>query len=86
MARYGKSPTGNPLTKYVNMFQSSEERKEKYHFACFLGCNSDKARHIRSWHWSKIALLVLQLCSNKRDQCKYQRYCEERRIHYNTEF
>lgn len=85
MARYGKSPSGNPLTKYVNMFQSPEERAEKYHFARFLGCGCAHARNVRSWHWTKISLLVLQLCYNKREQRKHQRYCEQRRLYYNSE-
>ena len=52
--KYGKSSTGNPLTKYVNMFQSKEERNYKYWLCRDLGCNPKLAQQLRSWRLCRI--------------------------------
>lgn len=56
--KYGKSASGNPLTKFVNMFQTAEERNLKYAYARACGFNTDKARHLRSWRWCRIVIIV----------------------------
>jgi len=52
------SATGNPLTKYVNMLQSPEERRDKYHFCREFGLPVSLARQLRGWHWEKINIFI----------------------------
>ena len=58
MARAPLSPTGNPLTKFVNLWQSQEERQEKYWLCRSLGLSVDSARRMRDWHQTKIDLYL----------------------------
>jgi len=58
MARYGKSASGNPLTSYVNMFQTPEERRGKYAYLRSIGVKIAWARTVRDWRWTKINLYV----------------------------
>ena len=53
-ARYGKSPSGNPLTKYVNLFQTPEERREKYAYARSMGVPVAHAQAMRDRRWTTI--------------------------------
>jgi hypothetical protein len=53
-----RSATGNPLTTDVNMIQSPEERKDKYHFCKEYGLPASLARKLRSWHWEKINIFI----------------------------
>lgn len=39
---------------FVNLFQSNEERREKYHLLKSLGCNYAWARAMRDWPLVKI--------------------------------
>lgn len=55
------SATGNPLTKFVNLCQSPEERRDKYHFSRFMGVDSYTAMTLRDWHWTKINLYLSSL-------------------------
>jgi len=54
MARYGFSPSGNPLTKYVNLHQTKEERREKYNYCRAMGFNTSWSRGMRDWRWKQI--------------------------------
>jgi hypothetical protein len=54
MRTYGKSESGNPLTKYVNMHQTKEERREKYHYLKGLGFSVAYATQGRDFRWSTI--------------------------------
>ena len=40
--------------KFVNLWQTAEERQQKYHLALSLGVNSSWARALRDWPLSKI--------------------------------
>jgi len=42
---------------WVNLWQSSEERQEKYHLARSLGCSPEWAQKMRDWRLSKIERL-----------------------------
>jgi len=48
------SEGGNPLTMYVNMHQSKQERRDKYAFCRFMGVYSAWARVMRDYHWTQI--------------------------------
>ena len=52
------SETGNPLTKFVNLLQEPEERRDKYAFVRFFGLSSYHAMRLRDWHWDRINLFV----------------------------
>lgn len=54
--KYSKS--GNPLTKFVNLCQTPEERRDKYAFCRFWGINYKLAMQMRDWHWTKINMFV----------------------------
>lgn len=54
MTKYGKSPSGNPLTRYVNMHQTPEERKEKYHYLKLFGFCVPYCNQGRDFRWSTI--------------------------------
>ncbi|GAI11788.1 unnamed protein product, partial [marine sediment metagenome] len=43
--------------KYINLWQSKEERQEKYHLARSLGMNSYWAIKMRDWRVAKIERL-----------------------------
>lgn len=43
--------------KLINLWQSSEERQEKYHLARSCGANNSWARRMRDWRLSKIERL-----------------------------
>ena len=49
-----ESPTGNPLTKFVNLCQTPEERRDKYNYCRFFGLDYIHATRMRDWHWPKI--------------------------------
>jgi hypothetical protein len=53
-----RSESGNPLTKFVNLCQSAEERRDKYAFCRFFGVSSYHAIRMRDWHWTKINLFL----------------------------
>jgi len=48
------SESGNPLTKFVNLCQSPEERRDKYGFCREFGVSYEMANRMRDWHWPKI--------------------------------
>jgi hypothetical protein len=48
------SPGGNPLTSFVNLWQTPEERREKYHLLRSIGLNSAHAKQGRDWRLSTI--------------------------------
>jgi hypothetical protein len=48
------SPGGNPLTSFVNLNQTPEERREKYHLLKSIGLSSARARQGRDWRLSAI--------------------------------
>lgn len=52
------SESGNPLTSYVNLCQSAEERRDKYAFARFFGLPIARAVQLRDWHWTKINMFI----------------------------
>jgi len=56
--KYGKSPTGNPLTIYVNMHQTAEERRDKYHYHKSLGYSWQIANQRRDWRWTTIQYFI----------------------------
>lgn len=43
--------------KFVNLWQSAEERRQKYHLARALGCSTTWAVAMRDWRLSKIERL-----------------------------
>jgi hypothetical protein len=53
-----KSEGGNPLTKFVNLLQTPEERQDKYAFCRSFGLSVHRARVLRDWHWTKINLFI----------------------------
>ena len=55
---YGVSPTGNPLTGYVNMFQTPAERKYKYDLVKDAGYSADLARRLRCWRLSRVRMYL----------------------------
>lgn len=66
-----RSGSGNPLTKFVNLNQSPDERRDKYAFCRFYGLNSYLARVLRDWHWSKINLFIeARLQYEKEGKCQ----------------
>jgi len=52
------SPSGNPLSKFVNLCQSAEERRDKYAFVRFFGLSIQHAVRLRDWHWPKINMFL----------------------------
>lgn len=52
------SESGNPLTKFVNLCQSQEERRDKYGFCREFGIPWEMANRMRDWHWPKINLFI----------------------------
>lgn len=44
----------NPQTKFVNLWQSPDERKEKYWLCRTLGESYSSARRMRDWRLTKI--------------------------------
>lgn len=57
-ARTEYSPTVNPLSKFVNLTQTPEERRDKYAFCREYGLPWQLAIRLRDWHWTKINLFV----------------------------
>ena len=49
-----RSPGGNPLTMFVNMNQSPEERRSKYHLLKSIGLDYQHCRQGRDWRLSTI--------------------------------
>jgi len=45
------------LFKFINLWQTKEERQQKYHLALSLGVSRDWARAMRDWRLSKIERL-----------------------------
>lgn len=58
MARAPFSEAGNPLTAYVNLWQTKEERQGKYWLCRSLGVNSSWATRMRDWHLTKVELFL----------------------------
>ena len=54
---FPKSPTGNPLSKFVNLWQSPEERKGKYYLLRSIGLSVVRARQGRDFRISVIERL-----------------------------
>lgn len=54
MSPYGLSPTGNPLTKFVNLFQSKEERQQKYWLVRSVGGTPNLAYRLRDWRLCRV--------------------------------
>jgi hypothetical protein len=52
------SQSGNPLTKFVNLCQSKEERRDKYAFCRFYGIGYRQSTVMRDWHWPKICVFL----------------------------
>ena len=52
--KFPKSPTGNPLSKFVNLWQSPEERRGKYYLLRSIGLSVAKARQARDFRISAI--------------------------------
>ena len=48
------SEGGNPLTKFVNLYQTPQERRDKYAFCRFFGLKYSLCYTMRDWHWPKI--------------------------------
>jgi hypothetical protein len=65
MSLYGYSATGNPLTAFVNMFQSAEERRDKYAFCLEADVGTAWARQMRDWRWKSIYDFMDQLEQRK---------------------
>jgi len=63
-----KSPTGNPLTKFVNLCQTAEERRDKYNFCREFGSPVWIARLLRDWNWPKINLYLEAFYKSKQLQ------------------
>ena len=55
---YILSEGGNPLTKFVNLCQTPEERRDKYAFVRSFGLSRDHADKLRDWHWTKINMFI----------------------------
>jgi hypothetical protein len=65
------SPGGNPLTSFVNLFQSPEERREKYHLLKSIGLSSERARQGRDWRLTAIErIYAAELGLKGRDEKK----------------
>lgn len=52
------------MATFVNLYQTKEERQEKYHLARSLGVNSHLANRMKDWRLSKIERLF-HLCFNE---------------------
>jgi len=52
------SPTGNPLTAFVNLHQTPQERRDKYVFCRTAGVDAGWSRAMRDWRWTKIFLFM----------------------------
>lgn len=52
------SSTGNPLTSFVNMNQTPQERQEKYAYIRSLGLSWQTAQRLRDFRWSKLQIWV----------------------------
>lgn len=48
------SPSGNPLTAFVNLHQTPQERRDKYIFCRLANINPSWSRAMRDWRWSSI--------------------------------
>lgn len=48
------SPSRQNSSSYVNMFQSADERKQKYQYVLELTQDTDFARRLRDWRWSTL--------------------------------
>lgn len=48
------SPTGNHLGKFVNLWQTQEERRGKYALCRSIGLSHAQARQARDWHLTQI--------------------------------
>jgi len=72
MSLYGYSATGNPLTAFVNMFQSAEERRDRdqYVFCRTANLNASFARQMRDWRWKSIYDFMDLLEQRKLEQRK----------------
>ena len=57
-ARFPYSKGGNPLTSFVNMGQSSAERKYKYRLLRALGRSSMEASRYRDWRYTSLARIM----------------------------
>jgi hypothetical protein len=53
-----KSEAGNPLTKFVNLCQTPEERRDKYAFVRSFGLSRQWAYKLRDCHWTFINKVI----------------------------
>ena len=53
-----ESATGNPLTKFVNLLQTPEERRDKYAFCRECGASRNLAYRLRDFRWTKLNLFL----------------------------
>lgn len=49
-----KSEASNWGRHLVNLWQTKEERREKYHLCRSLGCNASHAQRMKDWRLTKI--------------------------------
>jgi hypothetical protein len=54
---YPLSPGGNPLTRFVNLWQTPEERRGKYHLLRSIGLDVSRAQQGRDFRLSTIERL-----------------------------
>ncbi len=54
MKKFGVSSTGNPLTVFVNLHQTKEERRNKYWAVRNEGYSPAIATRLRDWRWKSI--------------------------------
>lgn len=54
MKKYTYSEGGNPLTIFVNLHQSSGERRYKYRLIRALGHSASEAKRWRDWRYASL--------------------------------
>lgn len=52
------SETGIPLTAFVNLCQTPQERRDKYAICREMGVSHPWARRMRDWHWTKLSIYL----------------------------
>lgn len=63
--------------KFVNLWQSAEERQQKYWLVKALGCNTSWAKKMRDWRLSKIERLFhLQFDEHYRNSPVFKPYAQ----------
>lgn len=63
------SPSGNPLTTFVNLWQTKEERQLKYWLCRSIGLSPEVSRRMRDWHLTKVEQYIDIFYSGK--QCHF---------------